>query len=138
MRWHLLKIFVNFVKTSVRRKSEENRVLMMPGLTNDFLGKWKSINDFWLDSAHYECGVNIRQEMRVCWVNCSESHHYCAGKYSRDCIHLIDHEFSGLSRDSWDYDEILDMGRYELIFAPSLHPLPHLVWHHLSTLHHWQ
>ena len=112
-RWHLLKIFVNFVKTSLRRKSEENRVLMMPGLTNDFLGKWKSINDFWLDSAHYEwvCGVNIR----VVPLNC------CASTSLRALRRPNVKSLKEIYPKVW-----WNVGRYELIFAPS-YPLPSLV-----------
>ena len=124
-RWHLLKIFVNFVKTSLRRKSEENRVLMMPGLTNDFWGKWKSINDFWLDSAHYECvcGVNIG----VFLLNrCASTS--LALRRPKECIYWLDHVNScKIIAKEIEPRVWWNVGRYELIFAPS-YPLPSLVF----------
>ena len=121
-RWHLLKIFVNFVKTSLRRKSEENRVLMMPGLTNDFLGKWKSINDFWLDCAHYEwvCGVNIGS------ISVKSFSVYLIGSEKTKTLHLLTWSCKIIAKEIeprvwWN------VGRYELIFAPS-YPLPSLVF----------
>ena len=121
-RWHLLKIFVNFVKTSLRRKSEENRVLMMPGLTNDFLGKWKSINDFWLDSAHYEwvCGVNIGS------ISVKSFSVYLIGSEKTKRMHLLTWSCKIIAKEI-EPGVWWNMGRYELIFAPS-YPLPSLVF----------
>ena len=66
---------------------------MMPGLTNDFLGKWKSINDFWLDSAHYEwvCGVNIR----IFLLNrCAPN--LLAMRRPKECIYWLDDHVKSL------------------------------------------